>query len=141
MINFKQYLVEEENKATDEQIKDTVVRKAAKEMTLEDVINNVNPTIWTAREIGNNKYLIYNKKYINITELKKQIDILYNNKGYKDYGFSKLSESELIRYTMVKNILMTFFRSTSEDEIDPESVANKLFISELKEFDWKPEEY
>ena len=81
------------------------------------------------------------KKYINITELKKQIDILYNNKGYKDYGFSKLSESELIRYTMVKNILMTFFRSTSEDEIDPESVANKLFISELKEFDWKPEEY
>ena len=60
---------------------------------------------------------------------------------YKDYGFSKLSESELIRYTMVKNILMTFFRSTSEDEIDPESVANKLFISELKEFDWKPEEY
>lgn len=141
MINFKQYLVEEENKATDEQIKDTVVRKAAKEMTLEDVINNANPTIWTAREIGNNKYLIYNKKYINITELKKQIDILYNNKGYKDYGFSKLSESELIRYTMVKNILMTFFRSTSESEIDPESVANKLFISELKEFDWKPEEY
>ena len=141
MINFKQYLVEEENKATDEQIKDTVVRKAAKEMTLEDVINNANPIIWTAREIGNNKYLIYNKKYINITELKKQIDILYNNKGYKDYGFSKLSESELIRYTMVKNILMTFFRSTSEDEIDPESVANKLFISELKEFDWKPEEY
>ena len=141
MINFKQYLVEEENKATDEQIKDTVVRKAAKEMTLEDVINNANPTIWTAREIGNNKYLIYNKKYINITELKKQVDILYNNKGYKDYGFSKLSESELIRYTMVKNILMTFFRSTSEDEIDPESVANKLFISELKEFDWKPEEY
>lgn len=141
MINFKQYLVEEENKATDEQIKDTVVRKAAKEMTLEDVINNANPTIWTAREIGNNKYLIYNKKYINITELKKQIDILYNNKGYKDYGFSKLSESELIRYTMVKNILMTFFRSTSESEIDPESIANKLFISELKEFDWKPEEY
>lgn len=141
MINFKQYLVEEENKATDEQIKDTVVRKAAKEMTLEDVINNANPTIWTAREIGNNKYLIYNKKYINITELKKQIDILYNNKGYKDYGFSKLSESELIRYTMVKNILMTFFRSVSEGEIDPESVANKLFISELKEFDWKPEEY
>lgn len=141
MINFKQYLVEEENKATDEQIKDTVVRKAAKEMTLEDVIKDANPTIWTAREIGNNKYLIYNKKYINITELKKQIDILYNNKGYKDYGFSKLSESELIRYTMVKNILMTFFRSVSDDEIDPESVANKLFISELKEFDWKPEEY
>lgn len=141
MINFKQYLVEEVNKTTDEEVKDTVIRKAAKEMTLEDVINNANPTIWTAREIGNNKYLIYNKKYINITELKKQIDILYNNKGYKDYGFSKLSESELIRYTMVKNILMTFFRSTSEDEIDPESVANKLFISELKEFDWKPEEY
>jgi len=141
MINFKQYLVEEENKATDELSKSTVVRKAAKEMTLEDVIKEANPTIWTAREINNNKYLIYNQKYINITELKKQIDILYTNKGYTGYGFSKLSESELVRYTMVKDVLMSFFRSVPEDEIDPETVANKLFINELKEFDWKPEEY
>lgn len=141
MINFKQYLVEEENKATDELSKSTVVHKAAKEMTLEDVIKKANPVIWTAREINNNKYLIYNQKYINITELKKQIDILYNNKGYTGYGFSKLSESELVRYTTVKDILMSFFKSVPENEIDAEAVANKLFINELKEFDWKPEEY
>ena len=34
MINFKQYLAEETNKATDELSKSAVVRKAAKEMTL-----------------------------------------------------------------------------------------------------------
>lgn len=141
MINFKQYLVEEENKATDEISKEAVIRKAAKEMTLDDVIKNANPEIWTAREINNNKYLIYNQKYINITNLKKQIDILYNNKGYKDYGFSKLSESELVRYTMAKNILMSFFKTDLENELNAEAVANKLFINELKEFDWKPEEY
>jgi hypothetical protein len=41
----------------------------------------------------------------------------------------------------VKDILMTFFTSSITDEIEPEAVANKLFLSELKEFDWKPEEY
>ena len=94
MINFKQYLVEEVNKTTDEEVKDTIIRKAAKEMSLEEVLASAKPEVWTARIIGDKKYLIYNGKYIDITELKNQIDILYNNKGYKDYGFSKLSESE-----------------------------------------------
>lgn len=141
MINFKQYLAEETNKATDELSKSVVVRKAAKEMTLEDVVKDANPAIWTAREINGDKYLIYNRKYIDITELKKRIDILYNNKGYAGYGFSKLSESELVRYTSVKDILMTFFISSITDKIEPEAVADKLFLSELKEFEWKPEEY
>lgn len=141
MINFKQYLAEETNKATDELSKSAVVRKAAKEMTLEDVVKAANPAIWTAREINGDKYLIYNRKYIDITELKKRIDILYNNKGYASYGFSKLSESELVRYTSVKDILMTFFISSITDKIEPEAVADKLFLSELKEFEWKPEEY
>ena len=141
MINFKQYLAEETNKATDELSKSAVVRKAAKEMTLEDVVKDANPAIWTAREINSDKYLVYNRKYIDITELKKRIDILYNNKGYVGYGFSKLSESELVRYTSVKDILMTFFISSITDKIDPEAVADKLFLSELKEFEWKPEEY
>ena len=69
------------------------------------------------------------------------MDLIYSNNGYADYGFSKLSESELVRYTSVKDVLMTFFTSSITDEIEPEAVANKLFLSELKEFDWKPEEY
>ena len=91
----------------------------------------------------NNKVIFdkNNGKYIDITELKNQIDILYNNKGYKDYGFSKLSESELVRYTKVKDVLMQFFISSMEGELDAETIANKLFTSELKDFDWKPEEY
>lgn len=141
MINFKQYLVEEVNKTTDEEVKDTVIRKAAKEMSLEEVLASAKPEVWTARIIGDKKYLIYNGKYIDITELKNQINILYNNKGYKDYGFSKLSESELVRYTKVKDILMQFFTSSMEGELDAETIANKLFLSELKDFDWKPEEY
>ena len=71
MINFKQYLAEETNRATDELSKSAVVRKAAKEMTLEDVVKDANPAIWTAREINGDKYLVYNRKYIDITELKK----------------------------------------------------------------------
>lgn len=141
MINFKEYLTEEQNKITDLAVKDTVVRKAAKEMTLDDVVKSASPTVWTAREIDGNKYLVYNRKYINITELKKSIKSLYDSKGYSDYGFAKLSESELVRYTKVKDVLMGFFNSAYEEELDTESVAEKLFVNELKEFDWKPEEY
>jgi hypothetical protein len=36
---------------------------------------------------------------------------------------------------------MSFFKTDLENELDVEAVANKLFINELKEFDWKPEEY
>ena len=43
MINFKQYLVEEVNKTTDEEVKDTVIRKAAKEMSLEEVLASAKP--------------------------------------------------------------------------------------------------
>lgn len=141
MINFKEYLTEEVNKTTDEAVKDTVIHKADSELTLSEVIEKANPSIWTAREVGGSKYLIYNGKFINMSRLKKAMDIFYNNKGYKNYGFSKLSEPELIRYTTVKNILMPFFTSSLDQEIDIDTVVEKLFINEPKEFYWKPEEY
>ena len=141
MINFKEYLTEEINRSTDEAVKDTVIRKIDKEMTLDDVKSSVKPDIWTAKEINGVKYLFYNNKILNISQLKKEINNLYDSKGYKGYGFSKLSESELVRYTKVKDILISIFTTTIESELKPDVVAEKLFINELKEYDWKPEEY
>ena len=60
MINFKEYLTEEINRSTDEAVKDTVIRKIDKEMTLDDVKSSVKPDIWTAKEINGVKYLFYN---------------------------------------------------------------------------------
>ena len=140
MLNFKEYLTDEVNRTTDEKVRGTAIRTAG-DLTLDEVLAKTSPTVWTGREISGIKYLVYNRHYLNITELKKQLDIVYDNAGYAGYGFSKLSEPELVRYTRVKDIVMPFFMSSVEAAVDPELVAQKLFMNELKEFDWKPEEY
>ena len=141
MINFKEYLTEQENKTTDEMVKNTIIHEASKEESLEDIVEKADPNTWTARIVNNIKYVIYSGKTLNITELKEEIENLYNSKGYSNYGFAKLDEHELIRYTRVKNIIMPQFKKGYDDELDPKHIANLLFINELKDFDWKPEEY
>lgn len=141
MRNFKEYLTEELNKTTDERIKNTIIRPVTAEKSLEDIIDEANPDVWTAREVKKIKYLIFKGKTLNLTELKKNITELYNEKGYTGYGFSKLSESDLVRYTKVKDILTKAFDTDINSELDCKNVANLLFVNELKEFDWKPEEY
>ena len=141
MLNFKDYITEEVNHITDEPLKENINKKVDKNLTLDDVKSSVKPDIWTAKEINNVKYLFYNNKILNISQLKKEITNLYNSKGYAGYGFAKLSESELVRYTRVKDILISIFNTAIETELNPENVAEQLFINELKEFSWKPEEY
>lgn len=140
-MNFKQYLIEEENRNTDEMVKNTIIRKADKEESLEDVVEKAVPTIWTARIINNRKYVIYLGKTLDITSLLEALGNLYNQKGYNGYGFAKLDESDLIRYTKVKDILMRAFRNSITDTLDPKELAELMFKNEVKEFDWKPEEY
>ena len=141
MISFKDYITEEINKTIDERVKNTVIRPVENAKSLEDIIDEANPNVWTAREIDNIKYLIFNRKTLNLNDLKIKIADLYNSKGYSGYGFSKLSEADLVRYTKVKNILMPLFKNNIDTELNCENIANLLFINELKEFDWKPEEY
>ena len=141
MSNFSEYVNGQVNKSTDELVKRTVIKPVQAEDTIEDTVLKCNPETWTAREINNVKYLIYNKKIINITELKQKIADVYNERGYSNYGFAKLTERDLVRYTKVKNILMDSFLSEVSDELDTDYLAGKFFDKELKDFDWKPEEY
>lgn len=141
MISFHEYVTQELNKSTDNKITGTTIVPVKKEDTIEDTVLKCNPNTWTAREINKVKYLIYNKKYINITELKNKISEVYLANGYTNYGFSKLSEHELVRYTKVKDILMPAFMTEMSDELDIEYLANTFFAKELKDLDWKPEVY
>lgn len=141
MSSFSEYVNGQVNKSTDELVKRTVIKPVQAEDTIEDTVLKCNPETWTAREINNVKYLIYNKKFINITELKQKIADVYNERGYSNYGFAKLTERDLVRYTKVKNILMDSFLSEVSDELDTDYLAGKFFDKELKDFDWKPEEY
>lgn len=142
MINFREYLQQELTKTNDEQVKNTIVRPAEKEKTIDDIVYEANPAIWTAREVSGIKYLIYNKKKLNITKLKEEINNIYSKNGYTGYGFAKLSEPELVRYTKVKNIIIPLFaQSDVVTELEPATVAQKLYMNEIKDFEWTPEEY
>ena len=139
-MKFKQYITEEQNHNTDEMVRNTIIRNAEDE-TLDDIVEKAVPTVWTARIVSGRKYVIYLGKTLDITSLKEEIDTLYKSKGYAGYGFAKLDESDLIRYTKVKDILIQAFNSSIIDELDPKSLAELLYRNELKEFSWKPEEY
>jgi len=141
MISFHDYVKQEMNKSTDNKVVDTVINPVKAEDTIEDTVPKCNPNTWTAREINKVKYLIYNKKFLNITELRQKIKDVYFANGYADYGFAKLDEHDLVRYTKVKNILMDSFMNETSDELDVEYLANKFFAKELKNLDWKPEVY
>lgn len=142
MISFREYLQQELTKTNDEQVKNTAVIPVKKERTIEDELYDAKPEIWTARVISDVKYLIYNGKLLNITQLKEDLNKIYTEKGYPGYGFSKLNEHELIRYTKVKNIIIQVFaQDLYKKEIPSEVVAEKLFMNEIKDFEWKPEEY
>ena len=141
MANFKQYLTEELDKTTDEMARSSIMHDSLGDESLDDVIEKANPNVWTARIVNGVKYVIYMGKFLDLTETVKEIRHIYDINGYTGYGFSKLEEQELVRYTKTKNILMHCFDICADDEVLPENVAEIFFLNELKEFDWKPEEY
>lgn len=141
MANFKQYLTEELDKTTDEMARSSIMHDSLGDESLDDVIEKANPNVWTARIVNGVKYVIYMGKFLDLTETVKEIRHIYDINGYTGYGFSKLEEQELVRYTKTKNILMHCFDICTDDEVLPENVAEIFFFNEFKEFDWKPEEY
>ena len=134
-------MCEEVDKTTDEMSRNTIVRPADKDETVDDILASANPAVWTARIIRDKKYLFYNSKYIDVTKLVEEINRVYTEKGYTGYGFSKLDESDIVRYTRTKNVLMKCFSESITEELDPSHVADVMFANEMKDFDWKPEEY
>ena len=141
MANFKQYLTEELDKTTDEMARSSIMHDSLGDESLDDVIEKADPNVWTARIVNGIKYVIYMGKFLDLTETVKEIRRIYDINGYTGYGFSKLEEQDLVRYTKTKNILMHSFDTSIDDELVPENVAEIFFLNELKEFDWKPEEY
>ena len=112
----------------------------AKEKDVFDYLKEINPKTWTARIVQNKKYLFYNEHYLDISALATELKTLYTNKGYNNYGFSKLDESDLIRYTTVRDIIAKEFNNeTNETELNPVQVAQTIFNNELKDFEWQPQ--
>ena len=149
-ISFREYVKLNMDKAYNHQkvevpqVKKKVVKQIApapiKEKDAFDYLNEFNPQVWTAKIVQNKKYLFYNKHYLDVSKLAAETKKLYTNEGYHNYGFAKLDESDLIRYTTVRDILAEEFNNpTNETELNPEEVAKILFKNELKDFEWKPQ--
>lgn len=125
-MDFKQYvklMKEAAENATSQVIqkseynKDGLIRERQKS----------NPNVWTCRIIDDEKFLFYQGKSLNITELKKAITDYYTAKGFCNWGFSKLAEEDIVRYSAIKNILKEIFTQSIVAEIDPSEVAEILF--------------
>lgn len=105
-----------------------------------DTVKAADNKKWTTRIVEDEKFLIFNNKYLNISELKESLSKVYEINGYSGYGFSKLDEFELVRYKTIKDIILPEFLSDyNNDELDPEDVANLIFKKEMKELEWHPE--
>ena len=150
-LSFREYVKLNMDKAYNHQtvevpqvkIKKTIAPVApapVKEKDVFDYVKEINPQVWTAKIVQNKKYLFYNGHYLDISKLAKELKTLYTNKGYNNYGFSKLDESELIRYTTVRDIIAKEFNNeTNDTELNPTHVAQTLFDNELKDFEWQPQ--
>lgn len=152
MISFRDYVQLNQNKAFNHQpvavpevkvkkiVSQIVAPAPVKEKDVYDYMKEANPKVWTAKIVKDQKYLIYNEHYLNVSILAKTLKDLYNQNGYENYGFSKLDESDLIRYTTVRDILSReFMNPTATTELEPSSVAQTIFENELKDFEWKPQ--
>ena len=150
-ISFREYVKLQNDKAYNHQNVEVPVAKPKKVVNLQvqapvkeknafDYVKEINPQTWTAKIVENKKYLFYNGHFLDISKLAQEIKTLYTNKGYKNYGFSKLDESDLIRYTTVREILAKeFTQEMNSIELSPSNVAQCLFDNEIKDFEWKPQ--
>lgn len=119
-ISFSEYVKLNMDKAYNHQkveVPDEAVKKAVKAMASApvkekdayDFLQIANPDVWTARIVKNDKYLFHGGRCLDITKLSAELKALYAENGYRGYGFSKLTESDLIRYTTVREILANAF--------------------------------
>ena len=141
-MNLFEYLEVLQSKATNNQLEDLPIKKVdlSDNVGFIEIQKQVNPQKWTARIIGNEKFLFYNDKYLNVTKFKTEINKLYSENGYTNFGFSKIPEEDLVRYKKIKDIIMPAFFDVMTDELDPEILAKLLYNNDYKEFDWQPEE-
>lgn len=132
-MDFKQYvkiMTENSENATSQVIQNTTYNQDG----LIRERQKSNPNVWTCKIIDDEKFLFYQGKSLNISELKKAITDYYTAKGFCNWGFSKLAEEDIVRYKTIKNILKEIFSKAIIAEIDPAEVAQILFDRERFDF-------
>ena len=141
-MNLTEYLQNLTSKSTNNQLDDLKFRKAevSNYVGIDEILKTINPQKWTARIIQEEKYLFYNNKYLNVSKFKQEIDKIYSENGYSNFGFAKIPAEDLVRYKKIKDLIMPTFYDVMTDEIDASIVAKILYDNEYKEFDWQPEE-
>lgn len=133
-MNFTQYLANE-NAKTLRLTEVAMLNTGANDESLDIALSHVNPNVMTGRTINGVKYCFFNKKYLNLTELANQIRALYISKGYMGLGFSKLSDSDFVKYSTSKIILDSLFKNDLfYMEIDPKQAAKYFLAAEYVEF-------
>lgn len=96
-----------------------------------ELISKFQANTWTCRKVNDAEYYVFYKgHFLNITQLKNEINNLYAQTGYLGKGFSKLDERALMTYSTTKTILKRIFESAFKIEIDAEEVAEYLFNCE-----------
>lgn len=140
-MTFSEYVAAHFNKAVNntEVAETPVVNQETKNEI--DYLKELDAHKWNAKIINDEKFLFFNGHFVNISKLKNAITDVYSKNGYSNYGYSKLDESELIRYSTVKNIIIKeFMNDNNVEELDPLELAEEIFRNEYTGIEWKPAE-
>lgn len=127
---FKQYLLQE---TTDTEAATNVamINTGAKNENIDIIVDKLDPNVMTGRVVNGNKYCIYKRKIINLTELANQIRALYISKGYGIISFAKLQDMDFIKYSRTKVVLKQLFdNENSTVEIDPKNAAQYFMYAD-----------
>lgn len=140
-MTFTEYVQLHMNKAYNREDVSPIQTVSTKDTAVNSEQYHADPTKWSAKIINNEKFLFFNNHYLNVTKLMNEIKKIYSENGYTNYGFSKLTESELVRYKTLRDILMgEFLRTDFDNELDAAETAKIVFQNEMKDFNWQPEE-
>ena len=87
---------------------------------------------WLGKRMSDNSvYLFHDKKWLNLTSLKAEMDQLYASKGHSNEGYDRLVEDELMCYKTVKDIFLTLLTRSISAELDPKSAAAYIYDREI----------
>ena len=87
---------------------------------------------WLGKRMSDNSvYLFHDKKWLNLTSLKAEMDQLYASKGHSNEVYDRLVEDELMCYKTVKDIFLTLLTRSISDELDPKSAAAYIYDREI----------
>lgn len=127
---FSQYVQNEQLKA-ESTTNIVLLETKSNSESIDTIIDKINPDVMTGRIVQDNVYCIYKKKFINLSELAKQIKALYINRGYGIVGFAKLSPKDFVKYATAKVILKHLFdNELYKVEIDAQKAANYFLAEE-----------